>query len=369
MSLSSPPPTEEEIIDRSKPDYLYNHEFGQGRFFQVVHHDTEGFEIKLATKTMLKAVYIKEHDDIEGLDIIKVIDGKETQRIKLSKFNLNQLKSFLSFLSQINLKGLTERRLKLFDESELDEITIKTIKTLLAKKGGADVIEQLIKEGIITSKDIVNTGFRKRGLLIFEKLIREQEYWKTYASENGQSISSEEKVWQYFFNKNQWIFGYGLDYRFKGVLQKEFHASDTEADGSNGVISDFLLGDKRFTTFVEIKKPSTPLFGNSKNRSGSWCLSSELIDGVSQILEQKASGQIKFSMGKLHDDTGKLITQHAHDSKVVLIIGDWQRMAFDNDLQKEIKEKTFELFRRDSRNIEMITFDELFDRAKYIAER
>jgi len=281
---------------------------------------------------------------------------------------LNQLKAFLSFLSQIDLKGITERRLKLFDDSDLDGETIRTIKTLLAKEGGADVIELLIKEGIITSKDIVNTGFRKRGMIIFAKLIEETEYWKSYANDNNLSITSEEKVWQYFFNKNQWIFGYGLDYRFKGILQKEFHASDTEADGSGSVISDFLLGDKRFTTFVEIKKPSTPIFGNSKNRSGSWCLSNELIDGVSQILEQKASGQIKLSQGKLHDDSGKLITQNAHDSKVVLVIGDWKRITFENDLQKEIKEKTFELFRRDSRNIEMITFDELFERAKFIAE-
>ena len=36
---------------------------------------------------------------------------------------------------------------------------------------------------------------------------------------------------------------------------------------------------------------------------------------------------------------------------------------------KRIKKKTFELFRRDSRNIEIITYDELYERAKFIAER
>jgi hypothetical protein len=30
--------------------------------------------------------------------------------------------------------------------------------------------------------------------------------------------------------------------------------------------------------------------------------------------------------------------------------------------------KTFELFRRDSRNVEILTFDELYDRATFIVE-
>ena len=359
--------TEEEIIGNHKPDFLYSHNFEAGRFFQVVHNDEAGFEIKLAAKTMLKAIYIKENDDIEGIEIIKVIGGSETQKVKLSKFNLAQIKAFLSFISQIDLKGISEKRLKLFDENDLDDDTIKTLKTLLAKEGGSSIIETLINEGIITSKDIVNTGFRKRGLEIFNKLLSDQEYWKSYCSENGLTQNSEEKAWQYFFTKNQWIFGYGLEYKFKGILQKEFHASDTDADGSNGVISDFLLGDKRFTTFVEIKKPTTPLFGRSKNRANAWSLSNDLFDSVSQILEQKASGQDKIENNKkLFTDEGIEITQRAFDSKVILLIGTWDELSTDVANIKEIKTRTFELFRRDSRNIEIITFDELLDRAKYI---
>jgi len=34
----------------------------------------------------------------------------------------------------------------------------------------------------------------------------------------------------------------------------------------------------------------------------------------------------------------------------------------------QIKAKSFELFRRDSRNVEIVTFDELFERAKFIVE-
>lgn len=360
--------SEEEMIMNYKPNMLYWHEFEAGRFFQVVHEDETGFEIKLAPRTMLKAIYIKELDDIEGIEIIKLINGTETQRVKLSKFNFVQLKAFLAFIGEIDLKGITEKRLKLYDEQELDANTIKTLKTLLSKQGGADIIETLINEGIITSKDIVNTSFRKRGLQIFKELIENDNYWKTYASENNISNSKEEKVWQYFLEKNEWIFGYGLDYRFQTILQREAHVSDAELDGSNTVIADYLLGDKLFTTFVEVKKPTTPLFGKAINRSNAWCLSTEFINSVSQILEQKASGLVKLEK-KQYTPNGEPINQKTYDSKVILIIGHWHELDKSaTTLEKEIKKKTFELYRRDSRNIEIITYDELFERAKFIVE-
>jgi hypothetical protein len=368
MSLSiNNTSSEEDIIMGSIPNRLYSHEFEAGRFFQVVHQDENGFEVKLAPRTMLKAVYIKEQDDIEGIEIIKVVSKNETQRIKLSKFNFAQLKAFLAFISEIDLKGITEKRLKILDDQELDTDSIRSVKTLLSKKGGAELVETLINEGIISSKDIVNTAFRKRGLQIFSDLKDNSEYWKTYAEANGLKKHSEEKVWQYFFEKNQWIFGYGLDYRYQEILQREVHLSDAELDGSNTVIGDYLLGDNFFTTFVELKKPSTLLFANKGNRSNSWKLSNDLIESVSQILEHKASGLIRLDSPQYIN--GEPLTQKAYDSKVILIIGDWKELEKSaNTLEKEIKKKTLELFRRDSRNVEILTFDELFERAKFIVE-
>jgi hypothetical protein len=333
----------------------------------LVNQIKKRFEYQLAPRTMLKAVYIKEQDDIEGIEIIKVVSKNETQRIKLSKFNFAQLKAFLAFISEIDLKGITEKRLKILDDQELDTDSIRSVKTLLSKKGGAELVETLINEGIISSKDIVITAFRKRGLQIFSDLKNNSEYWKTYAEANSLKKHSEEKVWQYFFEKNQWIFGYGLDYRYQEILQREVHLSDAELDGSNTVIGDYLLGDNFFTTFVELKNPSTPLFTNKGNRSNSWKLSNDLIESVSQILEHKASGLIRLDSPQYIN--GEPLTQKAYDSKVILIIGDWKELEKSaNTLEKNIKKKTLELFRRDSQNIEILTFDELFERAKFIVD-
>ncbi|MCU0467143.1 MAG: DUF4263 domain-containing protein [Arcicella sp.] len=165
------------------------------------------------------------------------------------------------------------------------------------------------------------------------------------------------------------MFGYGLDYKFKGILQKEFHASNTTASGKEGVISDFLMGDNRFTVFIELKLPTTELFGKEKNRSNCWRFSNSFIDAVSQILEQKASGQVKIETSRnLSNDNYEPITQNSYDSKTILLIGNWNEIEKSDDPIgiKNIKRKTFELYRRDSRNVEIITYDELYDRAKFI---
>jgi hypothetical protein len=234
--------------------------------------------------------------------------------------------------------------------------------------GRAEIVEKLLATGAITSKDIVNTSFRKKELNIFKMLIDNCDYWKKYAFDNCITDKKEEKVWQTFFEKNEWIFGYGLDYRFQTILQRESHVSDVELDGSNTVIADYLLGDKKFTTFVEIKKPSTPLFGAVKNRSNSWRLSNDVVHSVSQILEQKASGLIKLDKQQ-YNSSGNPINQKAYDSKVILVMGHWKQLEESiNELESEIKKRTFELFRNDSRNIEILTYDELYDRARYIVE-
>lgn len=364
----TPQVTEEEVVLNSKLEHLYNHEFGDGRFFQVVFSDSEETHIKLAPRTLMKVVYLKENDDIEGFQITKVVSNRETEKLKFSKFNMQQLRCFLDFINSIDLKGVSSRRISLADDSlaVLDSDTKKKITTLLSGTEGGEIVSDLLKNGFITNRDLVNTGYRKQALKKFENMLNGNGI-DAYKTEMNKPETKDETAWQHFFMQNQWIFGYGLDYRFQGVLQKEFHASDTSAAGKEGVISDFLLGDKRFTTFVELKLPTTELFSSRKNRSNTWCLSNSLIDAYSQILEQKASGQIKIETTKeLLDDFNSEISQRSYDSRTILVIGTWAQIANDPIGQRRVKEKTFELFRRDSRNVDMVTYDELYERAMFI---
>ncbi|QIZ76259.1 Shedu anti-phage system protein SduA domain-containing protein [Ferrimonas lipolytica] len=369
MNDFTPPPlTDEDVIFNSKLEHLYNHEFGDGRFFQVIFSDENETHIKLAARTCLKVVYLKEKDDIEGFEIIKVVSNKEKERVKLSKFNLEQLTCFLEFIKELNFKDVTKRRISLADDelSVLDSETKAKIATLLSGEDGSDVVYELLDNGLITNQDLVNTGYRKYQLEIFDSLLNRNGL-ANYKIQIGKPNTKDETAWQHFFQANEWIFGYGLDYRFQGILQKEFHASTSNAAGKEEVIADFLLGDKKFTTFVELKLPSTELFNKSKNRSNCWSLSNCLIDAFSQILEQKASGQIKIETSKeLIGDNYEEITQHSYDSKTILLMGSWSQIDNDPTGIKRIKEKTLELFRRDSRNVELVTYDELYERARFI---
>lgn len=362
--------TEDDVINNSKLEHLYNNDFGKGRFFQVVFSNKDETHIKLATRTLMKIVYFKENDNIEGIEITKVVENCERQKIKFSKFDLQQLRCFLEFINSLDLKSISDRRIVLAENSLdiLDEETKKKISTLLSGIEGTEIVKDLLDNGLITGQDLVNTGYRKQQLEIFRKLLYEN-YIQEYKDQFCTATTKDEVVWQYFFNKNQWIFGYGLDYRFQSILQKEFHASDTTASGSDGVIADFLMGDNKFTTFVELKLPGTQLFGNKPNRSNTWKLSNSLFDAVSQILEQKASGQLKIeNTRELVDDNYNVINQHSYDSKTILLIGNWDQVDSTSEPEgiKKLKRKTFELFRRDSRNIEILTYDELYQRATFI---
>jgi hypothetical protein len=358
-----------DILDSYEPNHLYKHEFGnnRGAYFTIVQQDDSGFELNLSQKISLKVAYIQDAATINGIEVVKLRDGKRIEAIRLSLKNLEQLCRIVSFLETLNFEDIKGRRTKLIIDDGKISPSFTQLKNILLEGQGSEIISQLLSDGYISSHDIVNTGYRRKQLEVFDRLLNEENYYKEYGSLVGLKDPKEEKIWQHFFETNQWIFGYGMDYKFKSILQREAHISETDLDGSNSVITDFLIGDRFFTTFVEIKRPSTKIFGSRKNRSNCWTLSDDLICAVSQILEHKAAGQIKFDKPQFIN--GELMTQKAYDSKVILLIGHWGELDDTSNTQvREIKKKTFELYRRDSRNIEMLTYDELYERAKFIVE-
>ncbi len=198
----------------------------------------------------------------------------------------------------------------------------------------------------ITDEDIINIAYRKEKLKEFKKNLEDKDF--------------NEGKWQVFFKKNEWIFGFNLDYQYLNIIKREQSLGDGKG---NNPRTDYLCEINNFTLLIELKTHETELFGNSTNRSGAWKLSTNLMDAFSQILEQKAEWQIK---GEKEN-----IKQRTRDPKAILIIGNKKKelLEEEDELIRKTKNDTFELFRRDSRNIEIITFDELYERAKYILEK
>jgi hypothetical protein len=376
---------EAEIVSNYRLDTLYTHDFknGGGKYFTIVSEDKSAtpteidynhpYPTKIRVKTTL--TFIKKHDSIEEISFkrFKYYKQKEwvpqSEEITFPYDTFKKIIDYLQLFDGLNLKGINERRIALAEESfgGIDEETKKKMKTLLLQKDGQKIVEELIQSGLITSNDIVNIGYRKSQLEVFEKLLNQEGYIQEYQLENQLKKPSIESTWQFFFQKNDWIFGYGLDYRFLEILQNEAQLGNSDLMGRDAPIGDFLLGCSKFTVLVEVKRPDTHLFGKDRNRANCWTLSDDLIGGVSQILEQKASWAVhaETNSTKNYDDHGDLIKQMTIDPKSILIIGSSKEFEGDNKEQK-IKSRTFELFRRDSRNIDIITYNELFERARFI---
>ncbi|MDD5295177.1 MAG: DUF4263 domain-containing protein, partial [Patescibacteria group bacterium] len=123
-------------------------------------------------------------------------------------------------------------------------------------------------------------------------------------------------------------------------------------------------GDLNFTVLVEIKTPKTPLLQGIKEiRNGAWSLSKNLTDALSQI---QANIQTWESQGSnLPENRDKLekASVYTVKPKGIIVIGNLEEIAVDRQ-----KRETFQRFRKSIHGIDMITFDELYERAKFIVD-
>lgn len=287
-------------------------------------------------------------------------------------FQKGEFLALLKFLSDLKFIDFSdESRFKIDDKDNLKEkislliqptgneevVVIKNDAQLINALSGLKGLERetllsSLRNKVISHEDLNILSGRKEGLDIFKReLFKNDQDW-------------DEKKWQSFFQLNPWIFGYGLDYRFLEIIQKEASVSSADLDGKQTVIADFLMTDSRFTVLVELKRPDTSLFEVDSNRSRSWKLSKDITNSISQILTQKAEWEMK-SQSEQFDSAGKLIMERTIDPKTILIIGNTSQFK-GTDRNSIIKAKTFELYRRNSKNIEIVTFDELYERASFI---
>lgn len=235
-----------------------------------------------------------------------------------------------------------------------------------------ELINEILKNEI-TQTDIVALGFRKEQLIRFEKLLNDTDYFEQEMTKL--LLVKKEELWQKFFELNSWILGYGLNFIFNSPLEgkkleqvvKGFSAFDA------GKRTDALLktrGAISSLCFGEIKTHITPLLKATKMpyRSECWPVSDELSGGIAQIHKTvqksieniKTKTQMKAKSGGLTGE--ELFLYHP---KSFLIIGKLSQFLEQNGINED-KYSSFELLRKNLYNPEIITFDELYERAKFI---
>lgn len=191
----------------------------------------------------------------------------------------------------------------------------------------------------------------------------------TTLAEFEQSINDTTKGeawWQEFFSRNKWIFGYGLNYQILRTVQEQPNYGGANVTGSGGQRGDFLqrtAANVSFTVLVEIKKPATALLHGTPHRNGAWRPSDELSGGAAQLQTNSLTWEVEGSRTNGNRDG----VESEHNAftvrpKSILIIGNTAQ------LDARDKKNSLELFRRNLKNPEVLTFDELLERARFIVQ-
>ena len=118
---------------------------------------------------------------------------------------------------------------------------------------------------------------------------------------------------------------------------------------------------------MEIKKHNTLLLESTEYRPECFATSKELAGAISQtqktIHKTLSSLNDKFSIKDEKHNPIKTI--YNYQPKGYIIIGSLGQFATENGVNK-VKYSSFELFRRNISNSEILTFGELYERAKFI---
>ncbi len=170
--------------------------------------------------------------------------------------------------------------------------------------------------------------------------------------------SHAESEWHDFFDLNPFILGQAFGYPIIKVRDKATMGG-RNISGRGDKIADFLLKNNMTnnTAIVEIKTPSEKLLNKSEFRDGVYTPSSVLSGSINQVLDQKYKFEKEISIIKDNSNISDIASYSVH---CCLIIG---LMPKDKERQK-----SFELFRKNSKNVDIITFDELLEKLMNLKE-
>ncbi len=196
-------------------------------------------------------------------------------------------------------------------------------------------------------------------------LLLRQSQLKEFRDHLEQSDWSEPQ-WQQFFERNTWIFGYGLSYQFLHTIEETPSLGGGDMTGSGSQKSDYLLATEahtRFTVLVDIKRPDTPLAMDTRYRNRTYQLGPDLIGGVAQLQQQCWRWATEGSRTDENRDLLEGRGIFTHEPRGILVIGNTSSIRNNRD-----KMRTFESFRRNLHVPEIITFDELLYRAEKVVQ-
>lgn len=170
-----------------------------------------------------------------------------------------EIPKLLTFFHSIAAYEFQNKEKVNITDTELRKLVLSREQVSTLIQDNPEVFAEAV-QAELTKDDIVALGYRKKQVGTFQMLLEDRQYFDQVKL--SKKAAGDEALWQMFFEKNQWVFGYGLSYFFvtgfkdrklEQVVQgHDLLSHGKRADGlmkSRGIINSLC--------FVEIKKHNT----------------------------------------------------------------------------------------------------------------
>lgn len=288
--------------------------------------------------------------------------------------------AFGTRMRQLGILDLTLEKLKhlhtivsRLDDQELTEI--------LADPAAGTFLYQMNPEAIRSAiasdpnaRDLAALAYRRSQITKFRCLLTDPNYFEDVRGSIGKV--GRERVWQDFLELNPWILGVGIG----GQLYTSWNSERLEqvvrgfSILGSGKRVDALLrtaGRVKSLVFAEIKHHETELLERvaTPYRQDCWAISRELAGGIVQIqqtVDLAVHGIVERRIPELDSDGNELGDfTYVLRPRSYLIAGTQAEFQGSEGGMNRAKYHSFELFRRNIYEPEIITFDELLARAEW----
>ena len=248
----------------------------------------------------------------------------------------DEITTFHDFLLSIQSVVFKSRGSMNIRDENLKSIVLSQQQALKLVEENQELFAEVIAASI-TKNDVVSVGYRKKQLETFRRLLDEPVFFAE--TKTRKEIKTDEALWQAFFEKNPWIFGYGLSYIYLDSLDDKKLEQVVQGYQVNsfGKRVDALMKTRGVISslcFVEIKKPDTPLLGPGAYRKGCWPASVDLAGAIAQTqgtvftAMETLRGKLAINDGD-GDPTGEEMFNYA--PKSYLVVGNHCQSAFNLD--------------------------------------
>ncbi|QYH38972.1 DUF4263 domain-containing protein [Algoriphagus sp. NBT04N3] len=278
----------------------------------------------------IKAKFYEDTREISTLTIQKFTTKTGSPHNTNFTFQGKEIAILFNFIRNIALIPIKGKDKERFDDKWVEEIILSKEQAHKLISDNPELIQEILDSNL-TTDEIATLGYRKRQLEIFEKLLKDNDFFEEKRIELGIK-KGDESVWQNFFEQNTWIFGYGLNYVFNSSLDGKkleqvvsgynYNSSGKRIDAlmkTKGIISSFVFGE------IKTHKKDLLRQVSDSYRGECWAISDELAGSIAQV-QKSVQKFIKDlpTKNEIKDQQGDLTGEQVfiYQPKSFVIIGD-----------------------------------------------